>query len=326
MAYSFTKGRETHFMKDLKLRNTHYLYLVKDFTKWLSLLAYAKSTVYNFPNYVNEFLLFCEESGKQDLLDVSKDDVNHFFKHLSERPNKRRDGGLSVGSLNLSLESLKKFNHYLRKTGQGGLTIQKRLEKRESEEKQTLSETEISKLYASCQAFKFPLRHKAILALFYGCGLRRNEGFMLNVDDILLDKNLLHVRCGKGNKERLVPFNLQIKQNLTEYLYDERWYYRTPKENAFFVSQTGKRLGDQSLYLALKKLLKEAQITKEHIGLHSLRHSIATHLLNSGMKLESISKFLGHSSLESTQIYTHLEKLERYSHDRFYKRPPERRL
>ncbi|MBL6447629.1 tyrosine-type recombinase/integrase [Fulvivirga sp. 29W222] len=153
-----------------------------------------------------------------------------------------------------------------------------------------------------------------MLSVYYGCGLRRSEGVALNLSDINLDKNLLHVRKGKNYKERHVPISPASRRHLTQYIYDHRnTLLRYPQTDALFLSKRGTRLQGQSMILRLKALQQQSDSTTlraKEIGLHTLRHSIATHLLHSGMKLENISLFLGHSSLESTQIYTHLEAHE----------------
>jgi len=154
------------------------------------------------------------------------------------------------------------------------------------------------------------MRDKAMLSIFYGCGLRRNEGYHLDITDINLDSAVIHVRKGKGYKERLVPVSKGGVQYITQYLYDARpMLIRDNKVDAFFLSHNGKRLGGQMLMLCLQNLARKtdnAELQQKEIGLHTLRHSIATHLLANGMSLEKIKDFLGHSSLESTQIYTHL--------------------
>jgi len=119
------------------------------------------------------------------------------------------------------------------------------------------------------------------------------------------------VRKGKNYKERYVPMTEAIKADLENYIYQAREQlqsFKETKNEALFISLKGTRLCGNSLLDRLKKLVKEAKIQKE-IGLHTLRHSIATHLLQSGLSLEEVSQFLGHSSLESTQIYTHLSAL-----------------
>ena len=157
-------------------------------------------------------------------------------------------------------------------------------------------------------------RDRAMLAVFYGCGARRNEGAHLNVSDINFDKSMLHIRKGKNYKERLVPISKDSRKYLTEYIYDHR--SRLPgsaKNDALFMGHTSVRIHGQTLLMRLKLLQYRTNnigLQEKEIGLHTLRHSVATHLLQAGMKLESISKFLGHSSLESTQIYTHLIETE----------------
>jgi len=158
-------------------------------------------------------------------------------------------------------------------------------------------------------------RDRAILAVFYGCGLRRNEGASLDVADINFDNAVLHVRKGKGQKERLVPISRRSLLHLQSWVYDYRPCLTAgSKLEALFVSYNHmKRMHGQSLLMRLHYLVNQTEnqeLKEKEVGLHTLRHSIATHLLQAGMKLESISRFLGHSSLESTQIYTHLMEVE----------------
>jgi len=168
-----------------------------------------------------------------------------------------------------------------------------------------------------------------MLAVFYGCGLRRNEGVQLDISDINFDRSMLHVRKGKNYKERLVPISKASLKHLQEYIYDYRPQLSQSKIEAVFLSQRGFRISGQSLLLRLKSLQLlsgNLDLQSKEIGLHTLRHSIATHLLSAGMKMESISRFLGHSSLESTQIYTHLTGLETeqnqpYNNIPIYERP-----
>jgi integrase/recombinase XerD len=153
-------------------------------------------------------------------------------------------------------------------------------------------------------------RDRAMLAIFYGCGVRRNEGVNLDVGDINFDRAILHVRKGKNYKERFVPISKVSLKYLQLYVYDHREDLLVGKKSdALFISQQARRMHGQSLLVRLNVLqlaTEDAELQEKEIGLHTLRHSIATHLLQKGMKLESISRFLGHSSLESTQIYTHL--------------------
>jgi integrase/recombinase XerD len=153
-----------------------------------------------------------------------------------------------------------------------------------------------------------------MLAIFYGCGLRRNEGVNVDVGDVNFDRSMLHVRKGKNYKERLVPISKTSLKYLQEYVYDHRpEILQGNKSEALFISMKLNRMNGQTMLLRLKYLqyqTEDPDLIEKEIGLHTLRHSIATHLLKAGMPLESISRFLGHSSLESTQIYTHLAGVE----------------
>jgi integrase/recombinase XerD len=144
-----------------------------------------------------------------------------------------------------------------------------------------------------------------MLAVYYGCGLRRNEGINLDTSDVLMNKNLLYVSKGKNYKERYVPMTEAVKEDIMNYLDFARPMFLCMQNNALFLSRSGSRLITQGMAIRLQKLKEKAGIDKE-AGLHTLRHSIATHLLQSGMKLSQIKRFLGHSSMESTQIYTHV--------------------
>lgn len=313
-------------MKKLNLNNVSYRYLEQSFREWLDILGYSKTTVYNMPNLIREFLHCLENQGKTQIGQLDNQDIHHYYQKLKERANQRKEGGaLSNAHLNKHIQALRKFTEYLRKVGRLELPSF-RLTNEETQSKITwLTLEEIQQLFKAAEQTStynyhkdqptFQARDKAMLAIFYGCGLRRNEGVNLNISDINFDKSILHVRKGKGYKERFVPISKTNLKYLQDYVYDHRpsicsnvnpdsyW------EEALFISKQGKAVQGQTLYLRLKSLQKKtqnAELIEKEIGLHTLRHSIATHLLQAGMKLESISRFLGHSSLESTQIYTHL--------------------
>ncbi len=154
------------------------------------------------------------------------------------------------------------------------------------------------------------LNRRLHLTVYYSCGLRRNEGVHLDLSDINLDTRILHVRKGKNYKERFVPFGKSSAQLLQEYIYDYRpRFVRDKREGRLFVSFGGRVMNGTSLCSRLQKLQgqsEDAALMQKHLTLHVLRHSIATHLLAAGMSLEKIARFLGHSTMDSTQIYTHL--------------------
>lgn len=313
-------------MKSLAITNPSFRYIEASFKEWLEILGYAPTTIYYAPLHVRELLHHLESKGIKDIKQLDSKHIKSHYHKLKERSNRRRGGALSNNHLNKHVQAIKKFTDYLRQVGRLELAASPlRNESTDTERISVLTEEEIQLLFKTTyKSYDTGLRapqnkleamqsrDRAMLSIFYGCGLRRNEGVSLNVSDIDFDKGLLYVRKGKNYKERLVPISKAGIKYLQEYVYDHRRELMlTAKMDGLFISQQGTRMQGQSLLRRLNYLqyqTENGELIEKEIGLHTLRHSIATHLLQAGMKLESISLFLGHSSLESTQIYTHLQQ------------------
>jgi integrase/recombinase XerD len=305
-------------MKNLNLKSDHYQYLEKSFKEWLYVLGYAQGTIYNLPLHVRELFYYLEQNNIHHITELDNELIKSHYDHLKLRSNIRRGGALSKASLNKHIQSFYKFTEYLRQSGRLLLPmLDLEWESDDTAEIEVLTQEEVQLLYKATYGFHentkwepFSARDRAILTIFYGCGLRRNEGYHLDLSDIDLDKRILHVRKGKANKERFVPFNKTNAKYLQDYIYDSRPQINIDKtNNALFISQRGVRMKAQSMSLRLKLLqqrTEDIQLQQKTVRLHVMRHSIATHLLQNGMPLGKISRFLGHTSLESTQIYTHL--------------------
>lgn len=305
-------------MKQLPLKSPHFQYLEQSFKEWLDILGYAPSTLASLPTHIREFLFWLEQQGhdRLDKLDVGL--MQAYYQQLRTRMNQRRGGGLSNAYLNKHIQALYKFAEYLRQSGKIMLPyLDIRWELNQASDLNPLTQAEINALYKATYGYNegnrlamLNLRDRAMLAVFYGCGLRRSEGYYLDVSDIDFDKQLIYVRKGKNYKERFVPFNKSNSTYLQDYLYSVRGVLvKSETDNAFFISQKGFRMVPESMGVRLRILQQrtdDVELQQKNITLHLLRHSIATHLLENGMALENISRFLGHSSLESTQIYTHL--------------------
>ena len=305
-------------MKKLPIENRSYKVLLEGYSQWLDILGYAESTVYNLPNHVREFLYYLEQNGHTELNSVTVQIIKDYYVYLQRRSNERRKGGgLSKSYLNKHQQGLKKFKEYLEKHGHTGFKVHLKTEVNPVEEKlNILTQAEIQELFTATNYShtedRFRLRDKALLVVFYSCGLRRTESVSLDIHDVYFEKGRLHVRKGKNYKKRYVPLNQKNLRILEDYLYESRpTFYNGKEEEALFLNTRGTRLGGMSFANRLHAIIKAAAnktIEEKGITLHSLRHSIATHLLQSGVPLSVIKTFLGHSSLESTQIYTHLIK------------------
>ena len=144
------------------------------------------------------------------------------------------------------------------------------------------------------------LKHRAMLSLIYACGLRRSELLNLTLKDILSDRNLLFIRQSKGKKDRMVPISSKIIEMLRDYYKAYK-----PKKWLFEGQIQNKKYGERSIQLVLNQAVAKVKIDKP-ISLHWLRHSYATHLLESGTDLRYKQELLGHSSSRTTEIYTHV--------------------
>jgi len=143
------------------------------------------------------------------------------------------------------------------------------------------------------------LKHKTMVMLIYSCGLRRGELLSLKIQDIDSKRMLVHIKQAKGKKDRMVPLSETMLTNL-------RSYAKVYRPNEYlFTGQFGGMYSGTSLQAVLRSALKRAKIIKP-VTLHTLRHSYATHLLESGVNLRYIQEVLGHSSPKTTQIYTHV--------------------
>jgi integrase/recombinase XerD len=289
------------------LYNPLYIRLQAGFSQWLRILNFEPSSPRDMPKILTEFLIYLQDHNCHRPHDIQQEHLKKYMEHLHERPSKTAAGAISLNYIRKHLQVIRKFSRYLTESGQESFTVKLRIKGKSTNVKCILNMAEISSLYEAVKDDTLGLRDKAILALYYGCGLRKNEGANINVKDILLDKEPVYVRKGKGYKERYVPLAGSAKADLENYILYARPHLTVDKkEDALLLSVNGTRLSGHMAYERLQKLKVTAKI-KKPAGLHTLRHSIASHLLHSGMALEQIQRFLGHSSMESTQIYTHLK-------------------
>jgi integrase/recombinase XerD len=160
-----------------------------------------------------------------------------------------------------------------------------------------LSQQEVRDLLKACTL----LKHSILLATVYGCGLRCAEVRQLAIADVDLQRGMLHVRNGKGGKDRYVPLGTMLVRGIKKYLEAEhpgRW---------LFEGTNGECLSQRGTQWAVSQAVKRAGIIKE-VSTHTLRHSYATHLLEQGLDIVTIKELLGHAAIETTMIYLHIAK------------------
>ncbi|MDR3230021.1 MAG: tyrosine-type recombinase/integrase [Synergistaceae bacterium] len=187
-------------------------------------------------------------------------------------------------------------------------------------EPRILNEAEIKRLMDVCGGSKpLVVRDRAIFEIGYGCGLRASEICTLEILDLDFESKLLRTR-GKGEKERVVPFLGETARGVRVYLDAVRPLLNRKRISRVFLSFSGRPLNRQDMWRILRKRGRAAGITESRLYPHILRHSFATHLLARGMDMRTLQEMLGHSSIMTTQTYSHFDGEMRDFYDRFHPR------
>jgi integrase/recombinase XerD len=295
----------------------HYTAIQKAFLSWLDTLGFAHGTMVSLESGAGLFFEWLKGRHIDHVSQINAQHLKDYSAYLQSRPNQRSDRSLSNSYLNDNYWFLDKFMEFLHQYGMPNAPVPPRfrvfidnvdrLDKIEiftQEEIRTLQraipKTSLDSVYEIRMAHHEHL--KLIFALFYGCGLRRTEGCKLELRDIDFDRRTIFVRQGKNYKDRIIPMNDNIYHALQHFIYNYRNAQR-PDHNrlVLYYSSTLARL-----LQGLHRVCDDPAIRSKHLTLHLLRHSIATHLLQNGMGIENISRFLGHSTLSTTQLYTHI--------------------
>jgi integrase/recombinase XerD len=298
--------------------NENYTKIRAEYAVWLQTLGFSEKVVYNYPNHLYDFFEWLHTQGVSHIKQVNQKHIEKYFEHLQTRPNKRRKGLLlSASTLNDYYTAVDKLCEFLHQMGMNQAptptNFRMTIDNQERADNiKPFTQAEIKELQSNIENIypnlPFALREtkqeqlKLIFALYYGCGLRRSEGYNLTFDSIDFEKKTIFVKQGKNYKDRIVPMNGGVYKALQHYVYNFRHLQKLPHKR-LFIHTTGKL--NESLQ-HLQAVCTTESIKNKRLTLHTLRHSIATHLLQNGMSIEQIGRFLGHSSLDSTQIYTHL--------------------
>jgi integrase/recombinase XerD len=246
--------------------------------------------------------------------------------HLTEYLEELAAMGLSPTSLARNISSLKGFHQYLAReqiTPANPADILE-LPKRGRKLPETLHPEEIDRMIRLYETIEGPasLRDKAILEVLYGAGLRVTELITLSQNQLFFDIGFIRV-IGKGNKERLVPIGGAAINAVDEYITKARPVFIrsiSQTQNKVFLNQRGKPMSRMAVWNIVQIAAKQAEITKK-VYPHIFRHSFATHLLEGGADLRSVQEMLGHTSILTTEIYTHVDRsLMHQVHKEFHPR------
>jgi integrase/recombinase XerD len=253
------------------------------FIEELELQGFSRRTVINYVQVVAALSRFHGRSPVK----LTVEDIRAFLLH------EFRDKRLSARTINLHIAGIKTFYRLMNVIPSPAASI--RNVKLPKTLPVALSRQEVERLLRGART----IRHRAIIALIYSSGIRLNECRMLHKGDIDSKKMLVHVRCGKGRKERYTI--------LSERCLDLLRQCACSKKNIpwLFTGRNEGPLNQRTIQNAVKKAALRSGL-KKNISAHTLRHSFATHLLEAGVQLQVIQKLLGHGSIKTTTIYTHV--------------------
>ena len=258
---------------------------IEKFKQWLRSKRYSESTLTTYSEALKSFLLFYRE---KPVVEITNDDVILYNNEYILKNN------LSASYQNQIVNAIKL---YFKTVRESKIDIGKiHRPKRAKVLPNVLSKEEVKAILDSHSNIK----HKTMLSLIYSCGLRRSELLNLKPTDIDSKRNIVIIRQSKGKKDRIAPLSSKILAMLRDYYKGYK-----PKEWLFEGRVESTPYDERSLANVLKQALAKASI-KKPVSLHWLRHSFATHLLESGTDLRYIQELLGHSSSKTTEIYTHV--------------------
>jgi integrase/recombinase XerD len=276
----------------------------KIFTNYLTGNGYKENSIMVRIAYIKYFFDYLTGNKITDLRDVTKKEIKGFIDHLNSYTT--RKGKLLEKRTKVTIFGIAKlffkalyFNEYILinpvrevKIDAVGLVKQKEI----------MSKDEINKLLDSIDiSVPYGLRNRAIYELMYSSALRESEVSRLNVGDIDFTSRMLIIKQSKFSKDRVVPVSKVAISFLSKYLEG-----RMDKKDAPVFLGTAGRLGGQRINKIFKSILKVNSINRPNLSAHSIRHSISTHLLENGADLRYVQELLGHASIETTAVYTHM--------------------
>jgi integrase/recombinase XerC len=287
-----------------------FLNAIDDFLSYMSSIrAYSEHSIKAYRSDLEQFYHFSLEYYAREYIalhDIDKTTLRHFMGMLTENKYKARSAARK-------LAALKSFFKYCLRRGwiEKNPAYSIKSPKIPKTLPTVLSKDQTGKLFANIEVVDFvSARDSAIIELFYACGIRLSELVNLKIRDVQFNNKLISV-TGKGNKQRLLPLGDMSILAMKVYLkYYEEKFQKPKQDDPFFISNLGKQISVRNVRVRVENHMKEISDGAKKNSPHVLRHSFATHLLDEGADLESVRMMLGHESLSTTQIYTHV-KMER---------------
>lgn len=264
----------------------------------------SRNTVAAYQSDLQQYAAFLEDAGIEDTEDIVYAYIEDFIAS-----QQKRKSSASLSRMSAAIRSFHQFLAFLYDETDPSLNLQVR--NAEHRLPVFCSVAEIQRLMNSFDDHQpAELMQHALLELIYACGLRISEAVSLDLNRVDLSSGKVRV-LGKGGKERIVPIPSASVPLLKSYLSGVRPMFLKKKSNLFFLNRFGRKVTPQSVEILLQRKCAELGF-KKHITPHKLRHSYATHMLQGGADLRSIQEMLGHSDIQTTEIYTHVQNRQMF--------------
>jgi integrase/recombinase XerD len=280
-----------------------------EYKERLHILGYNNTTCNLRYHTLKKFFSFLESLGIYELKQIKAHTIDQYYSHIQNKKSLNTGENLKHKTVQDYMRYIKNYLEYSREQGKIKTNPASHLEFKyifESVERFIFSPSQIQELYLVSDSLE-----KAILNIGYGCALRVGEMEKINTQDIKLQDKKVIVQCGKNSKRRIVPITTKIKNELQNFIQN----HNQENQNALFINTKNRPMREWTFNKMLKEMVVKTNFGKQlprhelnKISFHSLRHSIATHLLQNGMKLEQVQVFLGHNERQSTTIYTHVNQ------------------
>ena len=260
----------------------------------------SKNTYESYKNDLNKYKEYCNSKNITDPKNIKPETIENYLAHLYEKDSDE------TSTVARKLTAIKNYHSFLEKEKitDKNVSIGIKRPKLKKQIVKTLSVEDVDKLLDITLKTPFDYRNKAMLELIYATGLRVSELVNLTLNNIDFTNCIIRI-VGKGNKERIIPLGEYSMYYLNMYMDVRSSLLKKEVCDALFINNHGKKITRQGFFKNLKSILKEKGLD-EDVSPHTLRHSFATHLLNSGADLRSIQEMLGHSDISTTRIYTHV--------------------
>lgn len=283
--------------------------LKEKYIKQLTILNHATGTINGYAFYLNRFFKYLEQNNIKNITDVTNDTIRNYQTHLYEEINKRGEPN-SVQTQNNALKVVKQFFRFLCEENYIVSDPAKEITYAKAPKRlprSILTKTETRKVLRTPDTKTIlGYRDRAILEVLYSAGIRKEEINKLLLQDVDYHDGYIRINSGKGKKDRVVPIGKIACRYLENYIKAIRpSLIKDPYNNHLFLSMKGNSLSKNVVWGIVKKYSKQAKL-KKPISPHTFRHTCATLMLRNKANIRHIQEMLGHASLDSTQIYSHV--------------------